>query len=264
MEITKVLVVGDNPEKLAVEYMDYPLIVIYPKNRAPTKNILTQKNVTVLYSEYTTYPDIESLKIVRDMLFYLLNTSYLNSNDVVLLLFEKNGEKYQITLDLREMQYPLLVSRLGDLLDGEIIENILRLSMEVIRKGREGMPTGALFIVGDEQNVKKYIIQKIANPIKSLSRRERLVTDPENMDTLREYAIMDGAMVIDSMGYVVTCGAYVKSLFVDEANGEGFGGRHLAGLSITKLTRAISFVVSSEGTIRVYRDGKIVYQLDSF
>ena len=121
MEITKVLVVGDNPEKLAVEYMGYPLIVIYPKNRAPTKNILTQKNVTVLYSEYTTYPDIESLKIVRDMLFYLLNTSYLNSNDVVLLLFEKNGEKYQITLDLREMQYPLLVSRLGDLLDGEII-----------------------------------------------------------------------------------------------------------------------------------------------
>ena len=136
--------------------------------------------------------------------------------------------------------------------------------MSIAKKGREGVPTGALLVVGDVQNVKKYIIQKIANPIKSLSLEERSIMKEDNFETLREFATMDGATIIDSRGYVVTCGAYIKNLFVEEWAVDGLGGRHLAGRSITRLTRAISFVISSEGTIRVYRDGDLVYKLDSF
>ena len=264
VDFTKVVIIGEDPEREAREYLGYPLIIIYPNHKNPSREFLIRKDVTILHSEYSHYPDIESMKIVRDMVFYLLNTSHLNQDDMVLVIFDKLGEKYEILLDLSKMKYPTLISELGDRLSGEIIENLLRLSMAVAKKGREGIPTGALFVVGDSSNVKRYIIQKIANPIKSLSIEERSILDERNFDTLREFATMDGAMIIDSRGYVLTCGAYIKTLFVEEWLADGLGGRHLAGKSITRLTRAISFVVSSEGTIRIYRDGRLVYELDSF
>ncbi len=264
MEFTKVIVVGDDPESIAREFTGYPLILVYPAHRRPSREFMLRRDVTVLYSDFSAYPDIESLKIVRDMVYYLLNTSELRSDDIVLVVFRKRGEEYRIKLNLGEMRYPTLVSEIGDRLSGEVIENLLRLSMHIAKKGREGIPTGALLVVGDVQNVKKYLIQKIANPIKSLALEERSILREDNFDTLREFATMDGAMIIDSRGYVVTCGAYIKALYVEEWLADGLGGRHLAGKSITRLTRAVSFVVSSEGTIRIYRDGRMVYELDSF
>jgi len=262
VNITKVVAMGDNPESLVEEYINFPLIIIYPKHVNPSRNILTLKNATVLYAEYSSYPDIESIKIMRDVIFYLLNASYIRADDKILVLFEKQGEHYELLMNMTEMKYPMLLHRLADRLSGALVESLLRLSMAIAKKGREGIPTGALFVVGDSQNVKKYLIQKISNPIKSLSLIERSILDESNFETLREFATMDGAMILDSRGYVITCGAYIKSLLVDEV--DKLGGRHLAGKSITKLTRAVSFVVSSEGTIRVYRDGLQVYELDSF
>ncbi len=264
MDFTKVVVIGENPESVAKNYAGVPMIIVYPSHARPSREILLRRDVTVLYSDYAIYPDIESLKIVRDMLYYLLNTSNLSSDDRVLVVFQKRGEVYEIKLDLGDMRYPTLIEALGDRLSGELIEKLLRLSMSIAKRGREGIPTGALFVVGDVQNVKKYLIQKIANPIKSLALEEKSVLHEENFETLREFATMDGAMIIDSRGYVVTCGAYIKTLFVEEWLADGLGGRHLAGKSITRLTRAVSFVVSSEGTIRIYRDGDLVYELDSF
>ncbi len=264
MDYHRIVIMGDNPGELAKEYRGKRLVLIYPRGKNPKSDVLLNKNIMVLHSEYSDFPDIESLKIIRDWIFYLLNASIIGQDERILFVFSKKGERYEISMDMRELMYPSILEMLNDRLPGELVEKLLRLAMSIVLKGREGYPMGALLVVGDVHNVERYIIQKIGNPLKSLSPHLRNVLNEENFETLREFAMMDGAMIIDSRGYAITCGAYIKSLFVDEWSSENLGGRHLAGQSITKLTRAVSFVVSSEGEIRIYKDGRKIYELEGF
>ncbi len=263
-EPTKVVVMGDDPESFIDGYEDKDLIIVYPRGKRPGSKFLLKKNVVRIFSDYSTFPDIETLTIIRDTLLYLLNSSAISTDDRVLFIFEKEGEHHRLFFDMRKLQLPILLEMLSDRLDGEIVEYLLKLSMSIVKKGREGVPAGALFIVGDSSNVMRYVVSKIANPVKGIDRRMRFVLDENNFDTIREFAIMDGATVVDRNGYLIASGVYVKNLAVDEWFIDGFGGRHLAARAITKLTKAISFVVSSEGTIRIYRDGKMIYEFNNF
>ena len=263
-EPDKIVVMGEDPEKLARDYLDSPLIIVYPKSRRPTAQMLLKKNVVKVFSDYLSYPDIEDLTLIRDTLFYLLNASYLNSKERVMVIFSKQGEEHRLFFDLSLMKIPTLLDVLADRVDREIAENVLKLSMSIVKKGREGTPAGALFIVGDIENVMNYVVQKIANPVNGLKRELRNIIDESNFDTIKEFAIMDGATLVDDEGYVVATGVYVKNLVVDDWILDGHGGRHLAARSITRLTKAVSFAVSSEGTIRVCRDGEMVYELKDF
>jgi DNA integrity scanning protein DisA with diadenylate cyclase activity len=255
---------GENPEAIADEYEDREMILVYPKNRRPTVNFLLKKNVKNVFSDYSFFPDVEALCIIRDTIMYLINASYVNSSDRVLFIFEKTGERHELFFDMSKLRLLTLLDTLSDRLDRRVVESVLKLSMAIVKKGREGSPVGALFIVGDARNVMKNVVQKIANPMNGIELEKRNVLLEDNFDTLREFAIMDGATVLDENGYVVSSGVYVKNLVVDEWILNGHGGRHLAARSITKLTKAISFAVSSEGTIRVYKDGKMIYELNNF
>ncbi len=263
-EPTKIIVMGDHPEDTANEYLDKPIIIIYPKEMKPRADLLLKKNIVRIFSDYAKYPDIEDLELIKDTILYLLNSSYISSKDKILVLFSKEGEEHRLFFDMAKMGLPTLVDILSDRIDGAIVENLLRLSMSIVKKGREGNPAGALFIVGDIRNVKRYVIQKIANPVSGIDVSSRSILDEGNFDTLREFAIMDGATLVDEKGYVVSTGVYVKNLSIDEWLIDGFGGRHLAARSITKLTKAISFAVSAEGTISVYRNGEKIYELKDF
>ncbi len=263
-EPTKIVVMGEDPESIAQDYMDKPIIVIYPKGKRPRADFLLKKNVSRIFSDYAKYPDIEDLGLIKDTIFYLLNSSYINSRDRVLVLFSKEGEEHKLFFDMSKMNLPMLINMISDRINGEIVENVLKLAMSIVKKGREGTPAGALFIVGDTSNVKNYVIQKIANPIVGIDMEMRSILNEDNFDTLREFAIMDGATLIDNDGYVVSTGVYVKNLSIEEWLMDGFGGRHLAARSITKLTKAISLAVSAEGTISIYRDGEKIYELNDF
>jgi len=264
VEPDKVIVMGDDPEKLAGEYLDRSLIIVYPKNKKPTAQILLKKNVVRIFSDYAAYPDIDDLTLIRDTIFYLINASYITSKDRVLVIFSKQGEEHRLFFDLSLMKIPTLLDMVSDRVDREIVEGIIKLAMEIVKKGREGNPAGALFIVGDIPNVMNYVVQKIANPVNGIERELRNILDENNFDTIKEFALMDGATLVDDEGYVVATGVYVKNLVVDDWILDGHGGRHLAARSITKLTKAISFAVSTEGTIRVYKDGKMIYELRDF
>ncbi len=263
-EPTKIVVMGDDPERAAEKFENADLILVYPRNRRPTVQFLLKKNVKSVFSDYSFFPDIETLNIIRDTILYLFNSSLITSKDRVLFVFEKEGESHRLFFDMTKLKMLSLLDTLSDRLERGIVENVLKLSMQIVKKGREGSPAGALFIIGDTNNVMRYVVQKIANPMSGIDKNLRNLLNEENFDTLREFAIMDGATIVDDRGYVVSAGAYVKNLVLDEWILDGYGGRHLAARSITKLTKAISFAVSSEGTIRVYRDGKMIYELNNF
>jgi len=263
-EATKIIVMGEDPEKLAFKYRGRSVIIVYPKNRRPSSQALLEKRFIKIFSDYAGYPDIESLEIIKNTLLYLLNASYLSNEDKVLVIFTKRGEEHTLFFDLQNLALPTLLKILEDRIDREVAEKLIKMCISIVKRGREGSPAGALFIVGDVTNVKKYIIQKIANPLEGIPREKRTLKDEENFDTIREFALMDGAVIMDESGIAISSGAYVKNLEIGEWILNGKGGRHLAAQSITKFTKAISFVVSSEGIIRIYKDGKLIYELKDF
>ncbi len=263
-EFTKIVVMGEDPEEIANQYADKDVIIIYPQGFRPSAWSLLHNNFVKIFSNYSKYPDIESLGIIKDMLMYLLNTSHLTSGDRVLVIFRKKGEVHRLFFDFPSMKIPTILNTLSHRVRREIVENVLKICRSIVKGGREGNPAGALFLVGDAENVKENVVQKIANPMSGIEPMLRDVKRDENLPTIREFALMDGAIIIDDRGYVVSAGAYVKNLEIQEWVLDGKGGRHLAAQSITRRTRTIGFVVSSEGVIRIYEDGKMIFELKDF
>ena len=110
---------------------------------------------------------------------------------------------------------------------------MLEISFEVAREGREGSHVGALFVLGDADNVIEHSRPRIINPFHGHARAARLVYPPENRQTVKQFAQLDGATLIDEAGVVVAAGRYIQINWDVYLQG-GLGGRHLAGASITK------------------------------
>ncbi len=81
-------------------------------------------------------------------------------------------------------------------------------------------------------------------------------------ETVEEYSSLDGAFIIRGNGVVEAAGARLK-VGLSEGLPSGLGARHAAAAGITANTRSIAFTVSeSDGTVRVWRAGKLVASLE--
>ncbi|MCX9009931.1 MAG: diadenylate cyclase [Candidatus Methanoperedens sp.] len=131
--------------------------------------------------------------------------------------------------------------------------------MEISREGREGKPVGTSFIIGNSKDVLAKSKQLIHNPVEGISAKERMITDPEFSNTIKELAQLDGAFVVSGGGVVeAACGF----LIADASNvsiPKGLGTKHFSVAAMTMATKAIGIVVSeSGGRIMIFKDGKIL------
>ncbi|GIX00064.1 MAG: hypothetical protein KatS3mg111_3396 [Pirellulaceae bacterium] len=148
----------------------------------------------------------------------------------------------------------------------EVVERVIDIAAELGSEGREGKPVGALFVIGDSQRVMSLTRQLIINPFRGYAREERNVLDPALEETVKELSTIDGAFIIDGDGTIETCGAYLKTALQDEddyALPRGLGARHHAAAGITAVTDSVAVAVSeSTGTVTVFREGKIITELE--
>jgi len=145
----------------------------------------------------------------------------------------------------------------------EVFEQVLELAIQIAAEGREGKPLGALFVVGDYENVSKYATQLVLNPFKGYSEAERNILDPRLTETLKEFCAIDGAFLIRGDGVIEAAGAFLHPGFPHEELPMGLGARHAAAAGITAVTNAIAITVSaSTGTVRVFRSGKMVIEIE--
>lgn len=144
----------------------------------------------------------------------------------------------------------------------ELFEVVMQIAFEVAHEGREGSHVGALFVLGDADRVMEHSRARIINPFHGHGRQERLVFPVENRHTIKQYAQLDGATLIDQSGLVVAAGRYIQINWDVYLQG-GLGGRHLAGASISKDTDAIAVVVSSSNVIRVFKGGREIYRVNA-
>jgi DNA integrity scanning protein DisA with diadenylate cyclase activity len=97
----------------------------------------------------------------------------------------------------------------------------------------------------------------VLNPFEGHPEKDRNILDDSLWETAKEFAQIDGAFVIRGDGVVLAAGRYVDT----EGNLQvqpGLGGRHLAAASITRVSHSVAVVVSSSGTIRVFKAGRVV------
>ena len=200
-----------------------------------------------------------ALSSVREVLVGAFFHGILTSKDVCMVLASA-GDSLDLVMRYdvaRDVEVVHLQEEVADDVDPRVVERVLKLSVELAREGREGHPVGTLFVLGDTSSVLRHSRPAVLNPFEGHAEKDRNILDDALWETAKEFAQIDGAFVVRGDGVVVSAGRYVDTEG-DLQVQPGLGGRHLAAASITRSTRAIAIVVSSSGTIRVFKAGRVI------
>jgi diadenylate cyclase len=140
---------------------------------------------------------------------------------------------------------------------------ILDIALRFAAQGREGKPIGTTFVLGELGQVSPFLRQLILNPFEGHSPESRNIHNPDFLETLREFAAMDGAFVVNHEGDVEFGGTYIDAPATDARLREGLGARHAAAAAITAATPAVAVVVSeSSGDVTVFHEGHAILELE--
>jgi hypothetical protein len=105
---------------------------------------------------------------------------------------------------------------------------VVDVALDIGAVGREGRPVGTILVIGDEEAVLKSSRQAIFNPFKGYTRKERMINRPEVVESLKELAQLDGAIVISSAGVVEAAGRHLEARSAVTKQLRGLGSRHRA------------------------------------
>jgi DNA integrity scanning protein DisA with diadenylate cyclase activity len=209
-----------------------------------------------------------SILPVKDLLSEAIKREYIKKGDrVVCVENESIGLGYKGMLfifDVDNIFFNISMAHLTDVINSDILEAIINISMEIGKDGFEGKPVGTAFVIGDKSELAPYTKQMIINPFMSCPEEQRKITDPALKDTIKNFAQLDGAFIIDKGGAVVSAGTYLN-VDVDRELSDslsGLGTRHRCCAAITKTTKSIAVVVSqSGGKIRIFKEGHLIMRM---
>jgi len=261
---TKLILFTDSKklmEILSDEITDIEFIVTTSK--PPLTKLLEKGNVQIRKLNYPPEIGINVLTQAKDIMLTCIAEGLVDNSDRILFVISTDVDTI-LFFDVHNMGIANLKDKVGSRIDIKVLESTFNIGSHIVREGKEGIPTGALFILGDVNNVLRYTRDSIKDPLQGYNKSELNITDRSNWKTIKEFSMMDGAFVVDEEGFPRSAGRYV--MFKEDINDtveEGFGGRHLAAASVTRNTRAIAVVVSSEGPIRIYKDGEKIYDVKS-
>jgi len=142
----------------------------------------------------------------------------------------------------------------------EVLNRLIDLAQEIGGKGREGHDVGALFALGNIQKLRKHSTALVLNPFKGHPADKRSILEDKNLETLAEFAWLDGAIFFNKEGIASDAGRYIQvPPNIPAKSGEG--GRELAARGISSLTDSIAVSISTSGRITMYAKGRQAYQV---
>lgn len=140
---------------------------------------------------------------------------------------------------------------------------VVDIALDIGALGREGQPVGTAFIIGDAEKVLEHSHQNVFNPFRGYPKKERLITLPSVVESIKELSKLDGAFVISENGVVEAAGRHLDARSVLTREVKGLGSRHRAAAGITRMTDAVAVVVSeSTGRVTLFEKGRIVSTLE--
>lgn len=154
------------------------------------------------------------------------------------------------------------------LLDGtnvaeEVFDILFHTAIQLGRGGRESRKIGTAFVIGDAERVMAHSRQCSINAFEGKDHRQRTIQDRGTIENIKNLSLLDGAFVIDGSGFIHASSRHLLADVTDIGIPQGFGTRHASVAAMTKITRSIGIVVSeSGGTITLFKDGKLVKQIE--
>ena len=159
---------------------------------------------------------------------------------------------------------PAKISDIAGDLPLRVVKTTLELAVNIGKEGREGEPVGTLFVIGDSKRVLHHSRSMTFDPFRGYSEEEKNICNPDVHEGVKEVSLMDGAFIIREDGVILSGGRYISASVRGLTLPKGLGARHVAAAAITKTTRAIALAISeSTGTVRVFKQGKIVLQINT-
>ncbi len=247
-------------EKVSDNVDRVPITIFTPK--PPYSSFINRKNVHIRHVNNSPAVGIEVLDQAKNIVLSCAAEGLVDEDDEVLLVVSADIQTI-LYFDMKELGIVNLRDEIEGRIDLELLEYLFNIGTKIVREGKEGFPAGALFIIGDMNNVLNKTTESVKNPLEDRTGARKNIKDKENWNTIKEFAMLDGALVIDKYGNPIAAGRYV--MFRTDSNvriEDGLGGRHFAASYITLRTDAIAMVVSSEGIIRIYKDGGKIYEVD--
>ncbi|MBD3419933.1 MAG: hypothetical protein GF398_07445 [Chitinivibrionales bacterium] len=145
---------------------------------------------------------------------------------------------------------------------GQILERIITICSELGTQGREGKPIGTLFVlVNEQEDIEPFTQQMVINPFQGHDEKVRNILDPTLVETIKEFATIDGAFVVKKDGTVLSAGTFIKNSQSANLPG-GLGSRHRVACGITISVNCFAIALSqSTGTVTAYRNGTEILSL---
>lgn len=144
----------------------------------------------------------------------------------------------------------------------EVFDSALHICMEIAKEGREGKQVGTAFIIGDSDAVLAKSRQLILNPFEGHPAADRMITNHDLKENIKELAQLDGAFIIRGDGRIEAAARYITIDTSRVGISKGLGTRHSSVAGITLVTSAIGIVLSqSGGKISIFKEGRIVQEI---
>jgi hypothetical protein len=193
----------------------------------------------------------------------------IQSDSKVVCVLGPWGKDHLDTITIHDLglswseEFPFDVRSLINNRSFQTVMAVVDIALDIGAVGREGKPVGTTFVVGDTKNVLSFSHQAVFNPFKGYPRRERLINRPEVVESIKELAKLDGAIIISDDGVVEAAGRHLDTTRITTKHLRGLGARHRAAAGITYKTEAVSVVVSeSTGRVTIFEKGRIVATLE--
>jgi DNA integrity scanning protein DisA with diadenylate cyclase activity len=201
-------------------------------------------------------------------LLYALTERRIRQDDVIVNVYGSHDPGVVDSIQVTDVQaaFSLFFSVSRELDLGastqRVMLRVVELAVELATEGREGKPTGALFVVGDSVEVGRHCQQMLMNPFKGYDEKHRNILDPGLTETIKELSRIDGAFVITDDGVIESAGTYLRVDVDIPELPSGLGARHTAAASITAVSEAVAVAVSeSTRQVSIFRHGRRVVVL---
>jgi len=191
-----------------------------------------------------------------------LDNHILSKNKIILCIFKINLDQFDTIFivdtsnEIESRMYNLLKF---DSVNTEVLSYVIDLAIELGYEGVEGKSIGAIFVIGDSDNV-----MKLSRPISydPFEKSYANIMDENARSAIKALAKLDGAFVINNDGQIIAASRYLDA----PTNGidipKGLGARHISAASMTKNTNAIAVVLSeTDKKVRLFKDGKLMAEI---
>ncbi len=201
---------------------------------------------------------------LKNILIESINRKLISKNSIATFIFNKSlCDEYPlglIVIEVSRVLYRIARFNLTEYLENNIVlEKIIDIAEEIRKEGREGKMIGTLFVIGDYEELKHYLRPLILNPFYGYPENLRDLVNSDLSDTIKEYAQLDGAFIINNKGIVISAGTYIDINTENVKKYYGWGTKHLAACAITENTKSIAVLVSESGNvIKIFKGGKLI------